>query len=173
MGQFTRTSPSAGAGITAAYVDGELAKIETAHNTHATGDFPADCVPVTAVANDMADFCIVLQHNTAVGAAQTYATARTEGVGYTPMAFTLVAVTVIAGAVTVGAGNTGCKLYYDGAAASNEMALAAARTGLIDSAPVVTAFSAQKNLEIRVNNGAGDDASGITMILHCKKQHVS
>jgi hypothetical protein len=50
MGQYSKTTVADGGAITHTHLNTELGKIETAHNTHATGDFAADCVPDSAVA---------------------------------------------------------------------------------------------------------------------------
>lgn len=175
MGQYTPTTFSDNDALDAATLNAELAAIQTAQNTVNDGDIPASEISNGKLANPNADFIIPLVHHDAVGANQTYATAREEGQGFTPMACTVIAVTAIAGAVTVAAGNTGLKVYYNGAVMSNEISLAACvaatSVGYIDSSPVVTDLVAQKKLEIRVNNGAGDDASDIMVYLHCKKAH--
>lgn len=54
MGQYTPSYPSGDSGITKTYIQGELGSIASAHNTHETGDFPADCVPNSALVSNKA-----------------------------------------------------------------------------------------------------------------------
>ena len=169
MGQLAKTVFADNAVLTHTNLNDLQDAAMTAHNTHAVGDFPADCIPVTAVANDHSTFTITLTHAAAVGTSQGYTDQQNEGLGWIPASFTLVSVTAVAASVTTGCG---VKLYYNGAAASNAIELAANYTGLQDSAPVVVDLVAGKLLELRFETGGAENCSGITVILECKKEHV-
>ncbi len=170
MGQYARTSPSTGTVITAAYLDGEFAKIETAHNTHTTGDFPANSVPQTALVNGQSYFAMHLRYYAQIPINQT-ATKYAQVV--VPVNCTLVKVKAVVMAVTATAS---VDVYDEGAGPaatvlSSPITIAAATTAY--SRTVGTAFLEDDILSLRATTNGTGLLDGTEVTLLFKANHVA
>lgn len=150
-------------------IEAEFSAVATAFNTLNSTNHGASTVPVAALVNKNAEFDIVLPFDGSVGINQAYTTVRSTGVIFNGRAFTLLKVTAIATTVS---GTVNVKLYYDGSAATNAIALTVARTG-VTSTPTTTAIAADKILEPRFETSGSSSGSGVAIVLHCKAQHIA
>ncbi len=76
MGQYSQASASSDTAITSDYINQELGKLATAHNTHETGDFPVNSVPNTALVENQQDRSLQLI-KASVGSGQAVGTVQT------------------------------------------------------------------------------------------------
>ena len=171
MGQYSPGTPSGA--ITATFLDTELSAIETAHNTHATADFPDACVPNTALVNPMAYYTMHL-YTESVGASVVETTIQDSVI--VPCNSTLVSAKCICTARA--AGNEETTLYREAdtdvelLSSGTNITLAAAMT-VYTATLAETAFYTNDVLTLRCVTGVGESITGLRWTLTFKANHVS
>ncbi len=175
MPNFTPTPVAGGGVIDPDAIVVELEAIAAAHNTHAAGDFPADCVPLAALVNDYAATPIDIGVQGAqAGAIVMLGTPQTSLV--IPYDCTLIAVSAVV-SVIGGAGAGGSvNLYHETDAVyvlGSDLAIPVALTAYSDSAPAKTDLTAGDVLTVRLAVAAGESITSPNLTLWVKAQHTT
>lgn len=170
MPNYTPTPVATGATVNPAAIQTELENIADAHNTHDTGDFPADSVPLSAIINDKSVFPLDIGVQ---GALNGPILANVEqNCLVIPIACTLIAVSAIALSITDGGD---VNLYHetdavDVLSADIEIRVAlTAYTGTINK----TDFAAGDVITIRTDILAADVITGLNFTLWFKSDHTT
>ena len=173
MGQFTPTAFTAGGTDLVDKLNTNFTAVATAHNAHATGDFGAASVPLTALAGSYytwtADLTPCVMTGTTTGCLVENTLNTTILASYPcPRTATLTAVKGIANAVS--SANATFDVFKNGTTVlSAPKALAAADTVYSGTVSVTTA-AANDVFTLRCVTGAGETVTDLKVILEFKAQ---
>jgi hypothetical protein len=169
MPQYT-VAPVADAGtIDPAVILAELEKIAAAFNTHESGDFAADCIPLAALQNQKSIFTVNFELE--IGPAGAVVIGTIQKLLVIPFDCTLVDLRVIAASVTNH--NETTKLYHETDAVDicSEVTLADDATAYQET-PTKTDFTAGDVISLRVSQDAGATISGLQWTMAIKADHT-
>lgn len=149
MGSYTRTSPVAGAAVTAAYIEAELLKIQTAINSLAIGQVADGLITNAKLAADEAYLPLVLSHDD-IPISQTDVLFDQISV---PVACTLAAVKIIADTLTA---TVQVDVKKNGTTVLSGLVTVAAADTTYSGGVSVTSFASGDKLQLHLTtNGSG------------------
>lgn len=172
MPQFTVTSVAYGQALTSAKVNSIISRAKASFNRLDTTNFPASCVPLTALQTRYSVCYLTLEDLRSISSTTTMGT-RVAYTGYLPVpsSFSIVSVAVVAPSVVASAGNTVKILLYSATALSylGSAAMTAANT-YTAMTMTTTAVPASVLLEIRYQvTGAGGSIAYPVVVIQAKK----
>ena len=167
MPQYTPTLLSNNTAIDADLINTELQAIQTAHNSHATGDFGATCVPQTALVSGNAPFFDTIFIASVVGAKTT-----ADIIAYIVVPFTCTLKNVRYIADTLGDAISTIAIYKNGVLNQTATTLAAADTGYSVTSFTSSSFVAGDIISIRCVVAGGVTHTNVSATLafyaaHC------
>ena len=171
MSTYTRTSPSDGTAITAAYMDGELSAIETAVNDIDDTNIGSAAIGNAKLTNPKAYFALHLKA-ASVGASEVIT--NRQDITTVPVGATLVAAKVVCTAA--GAADGTVDIYKEGGTPATILTApvgAAAALTSYNGSLATTAFTVNDLLSLRATTSAGGSYTNLDVVLLFKTNHVS
>jgi hypothetical protein len=168
MGTYTRTPLVAGAAEVATTLNTELGKVETAINTLGGTQFAADCVPVSAMANDQVYLPLKLfDDDVAAGLSDSMTDQIVVPIACTAVSIKIVADTIGAGTVDVNIKKNGTTIHSGGL-----LRIAAADTAYTFTL-TTTAFAANDLLQMYFTTQASTGTATIVRVTALFKAQIT